>query len=253
MRTAASALLLLPLWWLAEGGRALRAARWGRGSLVGFLSLGLASVFTILAQERTGAVTVAVVAATSPVVGIALEVLEGRRRLSLRIGLGVALSLAGGLVACLGLEGSVALGVGALAAFAAVVCYTWGSALTISALPGMTDLGRAALTVAGSALLGGLLVALWSGGGGGAPDWAALGWREAGALLIFGVGAIGVSQLLWIMGVSRIGIGLASFHLNAAPFYVMLILWSLGRPWDWMQAAGAGIVALAVLVAQERR
>lgn len=44
---------------------------------------------------------------------------------------------------------------------------------------------------------------------------------------------------------------LASFHMNAVPFYVMVIVvLSLGRDWDWMQAIGAALVAVGVLVSQ---
>ena len=47
-------------------------------------------------------------------------------------------------------------------------------------------------------------------------------------MLLFSIGALGLSQLLWIMSVERLGIGLSAMHINAAPFYVMLILFALG-------------------------
>ena len=72
---------------------------------------------------------------------------------------------------------------------------------------------------------------------------AAFGARDAGLLLVYGTGAMAASQLLFVMGVRRIGIALASFHTNAAPFYVMLMMLALGGGWSWAQAAGAAIVA----------
>lgn len=70
------------------------------------------------------------------------------------------------------------------------------------------------------------------------------------ALLAFSVGSLGISQLMWIMSVERLGIGLSALHINAAPFYVMIILFAMGGLWDWGQAAAAALVALGVLVAQ---
>jgi drug/metabolite transporter (DMT)-like permease len=253
MRNVLAALLLVPLWWALDGPARMRAAHWTRGMGLGWLTLGLASILTIIAQDLTDAVTVAVFSATSPVVGLAIEVAAGRRRVTWPVALGLLLGVVGGLMASATAGLSVSLGVGALCAFGAVICYTLGSSLTVTALPGETDIGRAAVTVTGAAAVGLPVAALWHLAGGAPPAWGQIGWPEFGALLIFGVGAIGISQLLWIMGVSRLGIGMASFHLNAAPFYVMLILFALGDPWNWMQAAGAAVVALGAILAQRVR
>jgi drug/metabolite transporter (DMT)-like permease len=59
-----------------------------------------------------------------------------------------------------------------------------------------------------------------------------------------------LSQVLWIMSVRRLGIGMAALHINAAPFYVMIILFALGGAWVWAQALAALLVALGVLIAQ---
>ena len=44
--------------------------------------------------------------------------------------------------------------------------------------------------------------------------------------------------------------GVVSFHLNAAPFYVMLIMLVFGYVWSWLQAIGACILAVGVITAQ---
>jgi hypothetical protein len=64
--------------------------------------------------------------------------------------------------------------------------------------------------------------------------------------------ALGFSQWMWIRGVSQIGIGVASFHLNAAPFYVMLIMLIFGYGWSWLQSIGACILAVGVIMAQSQ-
>lgn len=250
LRMALSASALLPFWALAEGPGALRGVAWGRGVAVGSL-IGLGAWFLILGQARGGVVTAAVISATLPIVGIALEVVLDGRKLGLGLVLGLVLSLFGGVMALDLGEGGLSLGLGALLCFCSVVAFALGSRLTVTAFPDQTALGRTALTLTGAAIAT-LVVAGAQVGAGLAspPDFAPWGWAELGAILLFSVGALGVSQVMWIMSVERLGIGLSALHINAAPFYVMLILFALGATWDWSQAAAAGLVGLGVLIAQ---
>ena len=78
-----------------------------------------------------------------------------------------------------------------------------------------------------------------------------LGAKELGALAVFSIGGLAISQVLWIMSIGSLGIALSSLHINATPFYVMLILFVLGGSWDWTQAAAAAVVGLGVLIAQD--
>ena len=75
---------------------------------------------------------------------------------------------------------------------------------------------------------------------------------QIGMLVIFAVAAMALSQLLFIVGVGRLGVAVASLHVNTAPFYVMLIMVALGGAWSNMQALGAAAVALGVFLAQRR-
>jgi drug/metabolite transporter (DMT)-like permease len=249
-RATLAALVLLPIWWLIEGRSAVLGADWLRGAWVGFVALGLASIFVVLALQLNDPVTVAIVTAIMPVAGILLECVADRRPFTRALALGLVLSVVGGVVAVSGSEGELDFGYGVLAALASVLCYTWGSRETVKALPDLTPIGRATVTVAGcaavmllAALGDGLLRDTW-------PDWQAIGWAEFGGLAIFGIGSMAVSQLLWIISVGRIGIGAASMHMNAVPFYVMLMVFALGGPWSWLQTLGAAIVVIGALVAQ---
>jgi drug/metabolite transporter (DMT)-like permease len=69
-------------------------------------------------------------------------------------------------------------------------------------------------------------------------------------LLIYACLALGLSQVFWIKAVGEVGIGIASFHLNATPFYVMIIIFVFGSEWNWMQALGAAILTIGTLLAQ---
>ena len=249
-RATLAALVLLPIWWAAEGRSSLIRANWLVGAWVGFVALGLASVFVIIALALTDAVTVGIVTATMPIAGIALESIADKRPLTRAVVLGLVLSVAGGLIALYGSPVALDLGLGATAALASVLCYTWGSRETVRALPGMTALGRSAVTVAGAALI--MLVAAMADGmvRGSWPNWSAIDLHAFGGLLVFGIGSMAISQALWIMSVGRIGIGAASLHMNAVPFYIMLIVYLFGGPWNWWQTAGAAVVVLGALIAQ---
>lgn len=250
MRLLLAAAVLLPLWWVVDGGRAVLGAAWLRGIGVGGVCLGLGATLLIYAQSKTDAVTVAVISALAPIIGMGLEcVLEGRR-VTPRLLVGLLLSLAGGLGAYAVAMGDMALGLGALAALGSVVAYTWGSRATVTAFPGLTPIGRTAITVTGAAIVASGAALIHAGFGAPAPIWTEFGWPQLVALLIFGVGSIAISQLLWIIAVGRLGIGVSSLHVNAAPFYVMIFLFALGGSWNWIQALCAAIVGLGVLIAQ---
>ena len=249
-RATLAALVLVPIWWWLEGRQTVLAANWLRGAWVGFVTLGLASFFVIIALQFNDPVTVAIVTAIMPVIGIMLECLADKRPFTRALALGLALSVIGGLVAVSGSEGNLDFGLGVLAALASALCYTWGSRETVKALPDLTPLGRSAITVGGAAIVtliaalgDGILRDQW-------PDWGAIGLPEFAGLAIFGIGSMAVSQLLWIISVGRIGIGAASMHMNAVPFYVMLMVFLLGGPWSWLQTLGAAVVVTGALIAQ---
>ena len=250
LRATLAAATLLPLWLVIEGPGPLLGANWGRGIAVGGICIGLGAVLLVIAQARTDPVTVAVITAIMPVIGITLEVATEGRRLTLALILGLALSLAGGFLAYGAGVGAMKLGVGALAAFGSVLAFTWGSRATVTAFPALTPLGRTTITVTGAAILTSLAAVIYTCLGGPATQWAALGLPEWAALALFGVGSLAVSQVLWIMAVGQLGIGLSALHMNAVPFYVMLIMFALGSAWNWPQAYGALIVAFGVLIAQ---
>ncbi len=249
LRMLLAAGTLVPYWALTEGWRPLTRVNWLRGLWVGSL-IGLGAWFLIQGQARGGAVTAAVISATLPVVGIALEVILDGRKLTLALILGLILSLLGGFWALDLSGGNLSLGLGALLCFGSVISFALGSRLTVTAFPDQTPLGRTAVTLTGAAVAS-MAAALVQGAlGTPPPSFAAWGGTEVAALLLFSIGSIGISQVMFIMSVERLGIGMSSLHINAAPFYVMLILFGLGGTWNWSQAAAAVLVGLGVLIAQ---
>lgn len=250
LRMSLTAAALVPFWALVEGRGALRGTGWLKGIAVGSL-IGLGAWFLVVGQAIGGAVTAAVISATLPLVGMAIEVMFDGRKMTPALALGITLSLAGGMMALDWQAGGLNLGFGAAMCFCSVIAFTIGSRLTVTAFPNHTPIGRTAITLTGAAIAASIVAlghtAITATP---LPDLAPWGADEWGALLIYSIGAMGISQVLWIMSVGRLGIGLSSLHINAAPFYVMLILFLLGGQWLWGQAAAACLVALGVLIAQ---
>ena len=251
LRMAVAAAALLPFWLWLEGSQALRGADWVKGVGVGAM-IGMGGLLLILGQARTDAVTVAVISAAMPIIGVTLEVVLDGRKLTVALVLGLILAVVGGVVALGAGIGAVDFGTGALMILASTICFAIGSRLTVTAFPALTPLGRTAITLVGAAVASLAVAAVAIIFGLSAPpDFALMGGREWAALGIFAVGSLALSQMLWIIAVGQLGIGLAALHINATPFYVMLILLALGGAWNWPQAIGAAIVGLAVLVAQD--
>jgi len=228
---------------------ALRRANWTRGIMVGSL-LALGALLLVFGQTRTSAVMAAVVSSAMPLVGITLEILLDGRKLTANIVLGLLLSVIGGILAAGNFDGGLGFGIGALFCLGSVVTFTLASRWTVTALPGLTPLGSTSLTVCGAAIAGTAFAALSLGLGLPGPNLAAFGLTEFSALVICGVGGLAIRRLLWIIAVGRLGIAMSALHINLTPCYVMLFMLALSGTWNWLQAAGAALVCIGVLVAQ---
>ncbi len=248
-RMALAVALLLPLWIALDGWRSVTTARWSWGLPMGGLAFGGGAIAIVAGQALTDPVTVAIIVSASPLAGAVVErVLDGRR-LTRGFALGLAASVAGGVVAT---GGAVPAGFGWGAVCAVLSCFlfTWGSHVTVRDFPDLSPLGRTSITLSGGFVFAGSALVLSQ----------AMGWvslppdlldpASLGYLAIYAIAALAISQVLWIAAVGRLGVAVASMHINVAPFYVMLILVALGQAWSWPQAIGAGIVALGVLLAQ---
>lgn len=249
LRMGLAGLSVALVWSAVEGIRPLLRVNWLKGIAVGSL-IGLGAWLLILGQAKGGAVTAAVISATLPVVGIALEVVFDGRKVRATLILGLVLSLVGGVLA-LDLKGAgLSLGWGAFLCFGSVVSFAIGSRFTVTAFPDQSPIGRTAVTLMGAAIAATAVALAQGATGTPAPSLAGWGWVEIASILIYAVGSLGISQVMFIMSVERLGIGLSSMHINLAPFYVMLIRLGLGFAWSWPQAGAAVLVGLGVLIAQ---
>lgn len=252
LRLCFAAGVLLPAWILLEGWQSVRGARWIRGLAVGAIGMGGGALLLIFGQSRTDGITTAVISATMPMIGIALECLLDGRRLTVQIVIGMLLSVAGGIAVFAARMGHLSLGLGAFATLASTIVFTWGSRASVTALPGLSALGRTAVTIAGGAILVVVVQATLPFLGGRSIPWDLIGAREWIYAAINGVGSMAISQILFLTGVAGLGIGVAAMHSNVAPFYVMAFALAFGESWSWASALAAALVLAGVVIAQMR-
>lgn len=245
--------VLLSFWLLSEGPAALRRAPWTRGMMAGALMFGGSGFLLLKAQVLTDPVTVALISTTAPVIGMLMEMAGGGRRPGPRFVLGVAATVAGGMVATSGSGGGADFGLGALMALGAITLYTWGSLEMVRGMPGLSLAGRSTLTVAGGFAVFAVLAAVQTAAGQDLRPSAPVDSNQIWMMLIYALAAIALSQVLWVASVERLGVALASFHINLSPFYVMILMLALGAGWHWPQAYGAAIVGIGVVISQDRR
>ncbi len=246
--------VLMPVWIAVDGWRAVSRARWGWGLLSGAIAFGGGAWLMLLAQSLTDPVTVAIIAASSPIAASLIEWVAERKPLKATFLVGLLASVIGGIVATGGsapMGGSLLnLCLGVLCAVASCSLFAWGSYITVRDFAGLSSVGRTTLTLTGGLVFTALCFGIARAAGIAQGPVSVFDTRSLALLAIYGIGGMAISQFFWIASVERLGIGLAAFHINVAPFYVMLILVALGGVWSWPQAIGAGIVALGVVVAQ---
>ena len=251
VRFAVSAGFLVTWWLLREGLHQAGRVSWYKGLFIGALGWGVGSIFLYLGQRLSDPVTTTIVVAMMPIAGAAIEIIFDGRRLSFQLLVGIFLAVMGGYFAAgAGFDDST-VGTGMALCVVAIVLFAWATRATTRELETLTRPGQAAVTLSGGALILILLclVALPF-----FPSETKVGTIDAARFwpfIIFILPSSGIAQLMWIYGAGRLGVMLASFHMNAVPFYVMVILLTLSMgEWEWIRAAGVAVVILGVLISQ---
>ena len=250
LRNFLALIVMIFLIYMLERSVVLRKLPWAKGFLIGGIGFGFGSLLLLIAQAMTDATTAALAAAAMPIFAVALEVAFDGRRLSGRFLLAVGLVLFGGGLAAGIIPGKSSIGIGFALGLLASGIFAWGSRETVKSFPTLSPLSRTAITTSG---MFGFMVIPGSAAMFFEHSWSAIGSLDIsniGLLLIYACLALGLSQVFWIKAVGAVGIGVASFHLNATPFYVMIIIFILGSEWNWMQALGAAILTVGTVMAQ---
>ena len=219
------------------------------GFMLGVLGLGAAQTFLMWGQNFSNAVSAAIIATLMPLISILMGVAEGNERFTLRLTLAISLAIAGGIYASgIGLADTNFRG-GEILVLAGITCYTWYSRRAVQWYGSVDTMVRVtAFMTAGALAQGVIALAMIGAGQVPAPTTdvlSGLPW-----LLLLAIMAGGISNILWQHTVQGLGATTASIHLNAAPFYVMVVMIPLGGMTSWRQVIGALLVLAAALVAQ---
>jgi drug/metabolite transporter (DMT)-like permease len=242
---------LFTCWLWLDGFARIRAANWLGGLRIGGIGFGLGSITFLVGQHMSDAVTPAIAASMMPIIGALLEVTLDGRRLRARLVCGILFALCGGLLATGARMSEGNFGWGSLLCLFSVMLFAWATRATNHHFRTLSFVGQTTITLSGSlvvVLTIFLLMQLLDLPG------TAVGLLDSTHLLLLvftSVASLALAQFMWIRGAAGLGILLASLHMNAVPFYVMVIVvLFLGESWSWSQAAGAVLVAIGVLMAQ---
>ncbi len=251
IRQAIAAFSLCFFWFLLDGWKPIRDANWIRGVTVGGLGFGLGAILFLVGQSMSDPVTPAIAASMMPIIAAILEILFDGRRLRTKLVFGILLAICGGLLATGTRLGDGNFGWGSLLCLFSVILFAWATRATTNDFRSLSLVGRTAITLVGGVVTVFVIFLLMLVLGVKGTEIGLLDSNHIAMLLFTAIGSIALAQFLWIRANAGLGILLASFHMNAVPFYVMVILvMFLDASWNWWQAVGAVVVAAGVMVAQ---
>ena len=254
VRILLSVIVLMAYWIIADGWQQVINSPWLRGIKVGGIGFGFGAILLLVGQKMSDPVTPAIAAAMMPIFGVAIEVMFDQRKLTATLIIGMIFALIGGYLAT-GLNLSQgSFGVGAILCMIAVSLFAWATRSTTRNFPTLSSIGQTTITLFGGLVFIPVAYMIAQFTGYNETQIGIIDARHLMLLLIFSLISLGVAQLLWIWGAGHLGILLASFHMNAVPFYVMVTLVIvMGQQWQWRQAVGAGLVGIGVLLAQSTK
>lgn len=252
-RNVLAFIFIFLVWVFWEGFGVIFKANWFRGFWIGSFGFGIGSLLLVITQSLTSPVVAALAAALMPLAGLFLDVIFDKRQITALFIIGVILVLLGGIISLGFAVLNVKFGLGIFAGLCSVSTFAWGSRATVKNLPGMTVLGQTAITTFGMASFCTIAYIISLGFDTPATRIPIITFEGIIFMLIYSLVGLGISQILWIKAVKNLGIGIASFHLNLTPFYVMVIMFSLGSGWQWNQTLGALIILLGVVFSQYKK
>jgi drug/metabolite transporter (DMT)-like permease len=227
-----------------------RGVAWRQLFLLGGAGIALSSVVTSMAVLYSGGMSAAIVSAANPIVAALVARLLYRQRLAHAVMIGAALAVAGGAIAILGGgEGLDGFHGGEVLMLVAGALWTWYSIAAQRLLAGHSQLAIAAWTTLPAGLVLLALTALL-----GATGLVTL-HIDLGPVSLLMIGyagllSIGVGNVLWHYGVSRIGVAVATMYGNLMPVAAVLVtLWFGGSP-TTAQLGGGAVILAGVLYAQ---
>jgi drug/metabolite transporter (DMT)-like permease len=217
--------------------------------------LGLAmtafSVLYTIGVRHSHPVTATIVLNFGPVISAVMARVMLGTRVAPGFPVALGLALAGGLLVIWGTPGAQERGLGLEGGepllVIAQICWQWYSIRAQQWLGDRGQIGLSTITSAAAAMWMAVgYLALWGTGiAGGPPE--SLAWHHVIYLVWICVFGVAVAIVLWNVGVSRVGLPVASLHMNATPVFAVLTAAAIGLPPTGLQIAG-GVLVLSGIV-----
>ena len=219
------------------------------------------SVFYTFGVAHAHPATAAIVLMCGPIWATLLARLMLGARTPSGFALTLALVVAGGILVVLGAPGRVSgrasggfgLRGGEILLVIAQLCWSWYS---IRAQQWLADRGQIALSALTSTVASGLLglvcLVVWAMGG---IDWPTEmpSAVDIGMMAWVGILGVAVAIVLWNVGVSIVGVAVASLFSNSAPVFAIGVAALMGIEPTWLQLAGGGVVMVGIAQLQLRQ
>ncbi len=248
-----ASIIALLIWFMFEGYINLKSFPILKCLLYGGFGFGAGGCIFIYAQSLSNAVTVAIAAAFMPIFGTILEILSDNRVLKLQYLIGLIVSIIGGIVMTFGFEDNSYYIWGLLCSLPGVFLFAWGSREITKTLPNYSKIAQGSISILGAAIFVCVPYIMIKFDSGYISILKAMTLEQIYCIIIFAAFGISISQVLWIVGVSKLGIAMASIHMNSAPFYVMVFVFFLGGSWIWVQFFALILVVIGVFLTQVER
>jgi drug/metabolite transporter (DMT)-like permease len=222
----------------------------GQLALLGLAMMAFSVLYTV-GVRYSHPVTAVIVLNFGPVISAVMARIMLGTRTAPGFGVALGLSLAGGMLVVYGTPGARERGLGLEGGepllLIAQICWQWYSIRAQQWFGDRGQIGLSTITSAAAALwmLVGYLTLLGAGVAGGPPP--TLAWHHIAYLVWICVFGVAVAILLWNVGVSRLGLPVASLHMNATPVFAVLTAAAIGLPPTAWQIVG-GVIVLAGIV-----
>ena len=218
----------------------------------GGIGLAVANLALVWGQDHVDPVSTAIIISCMPAVSAVYGWFDGSERLSVVLGIGIVLAIAGGVLASLGLQsGAAGEGsfIGIVVIAGGVLIYVWYTRTIVSICPHVSALAKAAICMVMATLMS-IIFAEVMVLAGVVPLRFELSGMSLVKLVWMGAIAVGLSTALWLRTGELIGVTIAGMHHNMVPFYVMLMALALGGSVNLMTIAGAGLVVAGAVLSQ---
>lgn len=251
-RVVLGALLLLLILHLREGRGALAGrVPWGRVWLLGGIGIAAFTMLLTFAVATSGGVPVAIISTTTPIIAAFMARAVYGISLGRGTAVGAVLAVVGGLCAVLGGAAGKLTDIrgGEVLMLVALMLWTWFSLAAQRWLKGCSQLRIAALTMTTGAvcLVGTVAVMAVAGLN---PVKANLSSASLALVVYLAATSVALGNVFWHFGVSRVGLTVASMHVNLIPVVAVVIAIWFGSYPTALQLLGGALVIAGVLYAQ---